>query len=88
MVHAQRDDLVDIHSEVRRRFARLNGRERKVMGLVADGLSSEPMSELLNIQPRTAQSYLNQVKYKMGADSIVSLYVMARICRNELPRAA
>ena len=76
-----RGDLRDIHAEVRKRFARLNGRERRMMRFVADGLSSEPISAFLNIRPRAAQSYLNHVKCKMGADSIVVLFVMARICR-------
>ncbi len=56
-----------------RRAARLSGREREVMDLVVDGLSSAAVAERLGISVRTVETHRARIMDKMGARGLADL---------------
>ena len=51
----------------------LTGREREVLRLVSDGLSSKQIADQLNISVRTVESHRNQIMNKLQLRSIAQL---------------
>ena len=66
--------------EVRHRHDRLSAREREIMGLVVEGLSSKEIARRLELSPRTVEVHRSHVMYKMGAASLVDLVSMSGHC--------
>jgi len=58
------------------RVAQLSCREREVMDLVVDGLSSPVIGERLGISARTVESHRARLMDKMGAESVADLVRM------------
>ncbi|MBB5730338.1 DNA-binding CsgD family transcriptional regulator [Sphingomonas prati] len=45
----------------------LTDREREVLGLVVDGLSSKQVAMALSISPRTVEGHIEHLRLKLGA---------------------
>jgi len=59
--------------EMRQRIAELSPRQRQVMDLVAQGLSSKQIALRLGISPRTVENYRAWVMERMGAGNVADL---------------
>jgi two-component system response regulator FixJ len=64
-------------SALRNRIAELSPRQRDVMELLIDGLSSKEIGKQLGISPRTVETYRAFVMAKMGASSLAELVKMS-----------
>jgi RNA polymerase sigma factor (sigma-70 family) len=64
-------------SALRNRIAELSPRQRDVMELLVDGLSSKEIGKQLGISPRTVETYRAFVMAKMGASSLAELVKMS-----------
>jgi two-component system response regulator FixJ len=64
-------------SALRTRIAELSPRQRDVMELLIDGLSSKEIGKQLGISPRTVETYRAFVMAKMGASSLAELVKMS-----------
>ena len=60
-------------SALRNRIAELSPRQRDVMELLIDGLSSKEIGKQLGISPRTVETYRAFVMAKMGVSSLAEL---------------
>lgn len=60
-------------AELEARVAELSPRQREVMQLVADGLSTKEIALKLDISPRTVENYRAWVMEKMGANNLAAL---------------
>ena len=69
----QRRELGAERLDLRRRAARLTGRERQVMNLIANGHSSRTIGAQLQISPRTADAHRDKVAKKMEAKNSAEL---------------
>jgi DNA-binding CsgD family transcriptional regulator len=68
-------------NEAGKRFhSQLTCREIRVLGLVADGLSSKGVGQKLGIAPSTVESHLESAKSKLGAKSRPNLIARAIAC--------
>lgn len=63
-------------SETRRKLGRLTPREREVLDLVVDGLSSKEIAEQLGLSKKTVDLHRSHVMGKLEARSIVDLMTM------------
>jgi DNA-binding NarL/FixJ family response regulator len=52
---------------------RISGREREVLELVADGLSSKEIARQLDLSPRTIEVHRANLFSKLGVDSLADL---------------
>lgn len=59
------------------RLARLTGREREVLVLVARGLSNQEIAASLVISPHTAKTHVNRIMSKVAAGDRAQLVVLA-----------
>ncbi|WP_199102323.1 response regulator transcription factor [Aquitalea sp. ASV11] len=59
--------------EVMNQLARISGREREVLELVADGLSSKEIARQLDLSPRTIEVHRANLFSKLGVDSLADL---------------
>ena len=59
--------------EVMTQLARISGREREVLELVADGLSSKEIARQLDLSPRTIEVHRANLFSKLGVDSLADL---------------
>jgi two-component system response regulator FixJ len=59
--------------QMRERCAELSPRQREVMELVAQGLSSKQIAIQLGISPRTVENYRAWVMERMGASNVADL---------------
>ncbi|OWY40098.1 DNA-binding response regulator [Xenophilus sp. AP218F] len=59
--------------EVMSQLARISGREREVLELVADGLSSKEIARELDLSPRTIEVHRANLFSKLGVDSLADL---------------
>ncbi len=59
--------------EVTARLQRISGREREVLELVADGLSSKEIARALELSPRTVEVHRANLFSKLGVDSLADL---------------
>lgn len=59
--------------DMRQRIAELSPRQRQVMDLVAQGLSSKQIALRLDISPRTVENYRAWVMERMGASNVAEL---------------
>lgn len=77
------DDLV------RKRFERLTMREREVLRLVVDGLSSKQIGHQLHVSCKTVEAHRVSIMQKMGADCVADLVrdVVGFESRNATKRA-
>jgi two-component system, LuxR family, response regulator FixJ len=64
-------------SALRNRIAELSPRQRDVLELLIDGLSSKEIGKQLGISPRTVETYRAFVMAKMGASSLAELVKMS-----------
>jgi two-component system, LuxR family, response regulator FixJ len=64
-------------SALRNRIAELSPRQRDVMELLIDGLSSKEIGKQLGISPRTVETYRAFVMAKTGASSLAELVKMS-----------
>jgi DNA-binding NarL/FixJ family response regulator len=55
----------------------LTGREREVLGLVANGLTNAEIAETLHLSPLTAKTQVSRILMKLGARDRVQLVVNA-----------
>lgn len=60
-------------AETAARMAELTDRQRQVMELVVQGLSSKEIAQSLGISPRTVENYRAWVMEKMGANNLADL---------------
>lgn len=67
------------------RLARLTGREREVLELLAGGASNKEVARRLGISPRTAEVHRRHVMEKTGADSLATLVRLALSAGVHLP---
>ena len=65
-VLAKRMRTSTVTSNDRARFERLTGRERDVLRLVASGYSAPDIGELLEISPKTVDTYKQRINEKLG----------------------
>ena len=49
-------------------LADLTGREREVLGLIAEGLSNQAIGERLFLSPKTIETHIRQIFIKLGLD--------------------
>jgi RNA polymerase sigma factor (sigma-70 family) len=66
-----------IEAEGQARFDSLSPRERQILGLIAQGLSSKQIARRLEISPRTVDAHRARLMIKMQASSMAELGVMA-----------
>ena len=59
--------------EVTTRLQRISGREREVLELVADGLSSKEIARALDLSPRTVEVHRANLFSKLGVNSLADL---------------
>lgn len=59
--------------EVMLQLDRISGREREVLELVADGLSSKEIARQLDLSPRTIEVHRANLFSKLGVDSLADL---------------
>jgi DNA-binding NarL/FixJ family response regulator len=59
------------------RLADLTGREREVVGLVAEGLTNQEIAERLTMSPATARTHVSRAMVKLGARDRAQLVVFA-----------
>jgi len=59
--------------EVMNQLARISGREREVLELVADGLSSKEIARQLDLSPRTIEVHRANLFSKLGVESLADL---------------
>jgi RNA polymerase sigma factor (sigma-70 family) len=59
--------------EVMQQLDRISGREREVLELVADGLSSKEIARQLDLSPRTIEVHRANLFSKLGVDSLADL---------------
>ena len=69
---AARHGAVD-HREFEERLQWLTGREREVMDLAVQGLSSKAIAQQLDISPRTVEVHRSRLLDKLAVGSIVEL---------------
>ncbi|HEX7036469.1 MAG TPA: response regulator [Pseudomonadales bacterium] len=65
---------------VRRRYERLTEREREVLELVVDELTSSQVAERLGLSRRTVEHHREHIMDKLGARSTQHLLLMAVLC--------
>lgn len=65
---------------VQRRYERLTEREREVLGLVVDELTSSQVAERLGLSRRTVEHHREHIMDKLGARSTQHLLLMAVLC--------
>jgi len=65
--------LEDERSHLAERVAELSPRQRQVMELVAQGMSSKQIAQQLGISPRTVEIYRAWVMERMGASNVAQL---------------
>jgi RNA polymerase sigma factor (sigma-70 family) len=70
-IHQQQQD--EETQEVMNQLARISGREREVLELVADGLSSKEIARQLDLSPRTIEVHRANLFSKLGVDSLADL---------------
>ena len=58
-------------------MALLGSRERQVLGLVAEGMRNQEISEKLNLTEHTVRNYLCRISEKLGLSSRVELVLYA-----------
>lgn len=56
-----------------RGFKQLTGREREVLGFIANGQSNKSTARVLNISPRTVEVHRARIMYKLGAKNTADL---------------
>lgn len=67
--------------EVRERFARLTPREKEVMDLVVEGLSSREIAETLGVSFKTIEAHRSKIMKKTEAKSVSHLIRMTMLLR-------
>ncbi len=67
-------------SQVQARYERLSPREREIMGLIAEGVSSKKIAQMLGISPRTVDAHRARLMVKMQASSVAELGAMSAQC--------
>ncbi|AOZ48911.1 response regulator transcription factor [Chromobacterium vaccinii] len=67
--HQQEEETQEVMSQL----ARISGREREVLELVADGLSSKEIARELDLSPRTIEVHRANLFSKLGVDSLADL---------------
>lgn len=70
---AKGDAFLGSKPELADRFARLTPRQAEVFDLVVQGYSSQAISSLLSLSPRTVESYRAAIMEKMQAESVAVL---------------
>jgi two-component system response regulator FixJ len=70
-------------AEAAARMAELTDRQRQVMELVVQGLSSKDIARNLGISPRTVENYRAWVMEKMGASNLADLVRKALTVQGE-----
>ena len=72
-------DYFDMHlgGEGEAQLDQLSERERAVLQLVAEGKSSNQIAELLNLSPKTVDSYRSRLMQKLGLNDLPSLVKFA-----------
>lgn len=61
------------------RLASLTARERQIMALVVEGLSSNAIGDRLSISPRTVDTHRASMMHKVGAGSVAALVRIAMV---------
>ena len=59
--------------QARERFAMLSGREREVLGLIVEGLTTKEIGRALALSPRTIETHRANLFAKLGAESLAQL---------------
>jgi FixJ family two-component response regulator len=70
--------------DIRQRLARLSRREREVMDLVADGMTSSAIASQLGIQRKTVEVYRSNINKKMRARNAADLVRMIHCASDQL----
>jgi RNA polymerase sigma factor (sigma-70 family) len=70
-IHQQQQE--EETQEVMQLLDRISGREREVLELVADGLSSKEIARQLDLSPRTIEVHRANLFSKLGVDSLADL---------------
>lgn len=66
-----------VEAEGQARFDSLSPRERQILGLIAQGMSSKQIARQLAISPRTVDAHRARLMIKMQASSMAELGVLA-----------
>jgi FixJ family two-component response regulator len=69
-------------AQLRKRFGGLTGRQKEVMGLVAQGLLNKQIAAELGVTEKTIKVHRAQVMQKMNASSLADLVRMAERLRD------
>jgi len=72
-------------SEIRLRLAKLSKREREIMRLVADGMTSSAIASELGLQKKTVEIYRSHINRKMRARNVADLVRMVHCVGEWLP---
>ncbi|AUH51193.1 DNA-binding response regulator [Chromobacterium sp. ATCC 53434] len=73
LISIQQHQQEEETQEVMTQLSRISGREREVLELVADGLSSKEIARELDLSPRTIEVHRANLFSKLGVDSLADL---------------
>lgn len=82
----QRQEKKAATQEVANRLARISERERAVLDMVAEGLSSKEIGKLLDVSPRTVETHRSSLFSKLGVSTLAEL-IRFYLCALEASRA-
>ena len=60
-------------SQAHGRLDQLSAREREIIGLVADGLSTKEIARRLDLSPRTVEKHRAGIAFKLGTGSVAEM---------------
>lgn len=79
-LNAQHSAEHKVISDAQRRLGLLTPREREIMALIVNDMSSKQVARKLDISFRTVETHRTHIMQKMGVDSLMALTAMADAC--------
>ncbi len=77
---ARRRSAAAQQAELQFLYGQLTGREREILGMVAQGKTSKEIARALDISPRTVEVHRSHVMDKLGTQSLADLIRIAQLC--------